>query len=193
MGGDKNVSRQDITLLFHIQQLGDNSQCGQSAIAVRHIADHLRPGAQPAQTAQDAQGRHSAARAFSPGARNADLDHMGSPSGTRQRIRLRVYLRINGLQKIDHGSAVHAAVIQQFKYINNLFQKHGFPSPPQAFLLVSSSSVNRPSHITGSSTGMPSSRSSAAAILMVDMPVQLRAITSAPIFFCICAFFAVAA
>ena len=30
-------------------------------------------------------------------------------------------------------------------------------------------------------------------LLMVDMPVQLRAITSAPIFFCICAFFAVAA
>jgi hypothetical protein len=61
--GDDHISGESITVPPHDAKLHRRGDCGERAISIRDESDSLRPGSQPAETADDSEGgRITAAR-----------------------------------------------------------------------------------------------------------------------------------
>ena len=114
-----------VALYLHVQQLGSHRQGAQSAVAVGDKADALRPGAQTAQTAQQADGGGAAAGGLAPSAGDAHLHHVGFSLGTLEGVDLNIGLGIDGAQVLLHGRAGGGGRIENVDEFNYLLDKHG--------------------------------------------------------------------
>ena len=119
MGGHQHVALQHVAVFVHLGQLQTGGQGGQRAVAVGDEADDLRPGAQPAQTADDAQRGSGAAAGLAVAALDENLNGIGGPLFAGDGLNAHLVGAVGQHDFLDRLAA-GAGSVQKLKKIHDL-------------------------------------------------------------------------
>lgn len=76
MSSNHDVALQNVAAYVHLAELGGNGQGGKRAVPVGREADESRTSAEPAETADNAEGRSIASGSLAVSTGNEDVDNL---------------------------------------------------------------------------------------------------------------------